>query len=171
MPGEGCRPKVRLHKFEDLDRDGEHDPGEPMLSGVQFDFVELGSEGEEQVHQRTTDASGVASIDFHGPTRLRIRELLRQSGGMWGITTPHQRAGQHWYILPQLEEQAPRSGPVFELGPVHGPANVDGDPVENEDCDDVDLWVGNARSFLPKTGAGGLGTPSAQQVGSELHFD
>jgi hypothetical protein len=149
-----------------------------MLPDVQFDIVQLGPDGAEQVHQRTTDAEGLAFIEFHEPTRIRVRELLRQSGGMWGITTPHQRAGGHWYILPQVGHLAPRSGPVIELGPVNTSTSltaIQGDYQESGDCDDVDLWVGNARSFLPKTGAGGSVDDEkggrAQQVDPGIRFD
>jgi hypothetical protein len=147
-----------------------------MLEGVQFDIIELpkAPEETEQVHQRTTDADGLAEIIFYGPTRVQIRELLRQSGGQWGITTPHDRRGRDWYILPARVPELV-TDPVVQL-----PAALPGGDIKSQqvgeyrhggDCDDVDLWVGNARSFLPKTGAGGKGSGRSQQVDVGVSFD
>ena len=143
---------MRIHKFEDADRDGVFDPGERMLEGLQFDVLELlPGETEPRVHQRRTDAQGRIEIGFPGPTRIRVRELLRQAGGRWGITTAHQRgADGMWYILPSDRPASQLVGPsTADLG---------------GDCDDVDLWVGNAPTILPKTGAGGA-SPRSHPVG------
>lgn len=102
-----------------------------MLPGIQFDVLEL-REGEEPwVHQRRTDAGGSAVLRFTGPARFRARELLRQSGGQWGITTPHRQEAGHWYL------------------------SAKGSTTFGGRCEDTHLWVGNARTFLPETGAGG----------------
>lgn len=102
-----------------------------MLPDIQFDVLEL-REGEEPwVHQRRTDAGGSAILRFTGPARFRVRELLRQSGGQWGITTPHRQEQGHWYLSAK------------------GRTDFGGR------CEDTHLWVGNARTFLPETGGGG----------------
>jgi hypothetical protein len=102
-----------------------------MLTGIQFDILELVADEDPWVHQRTTDTDGLISIGFRGAARLRVRELLRRSGGQWGITTEARQEGDQWYIA--------------RLGQT----------VLGGSCADTHLWVGNARTFLPETGGGG----------------
>ncbi len=120
-----------IHKFHDLDRDGQMDEGEPPLEGIAFDILELVAGDEPWVNQRRTDADGVIRIGFSGPARFKVRELLRQSGGQWGITTGSRLEDGMWYMA--------------RLGQT----------VMGGSCADTHLWVGNARAFLPETGAGG----------------
>ena len=120
-----------IHKFNDLDRDGRLDVGEPMLAGIGFDILELVPGDDAWVNQRRTDADGIIRISFQGPARLRVRELLRQSGGQWGITTEARLEDGMWYMA--------------RLGQT----------VLGGSCADTHLWVGNARTFLPETGGGG----------------
>lgn len=112
-----------------------------MLPGLQFDVIEQLPGEPDRVHQRTTDAKGLIEIDFPGPRQLQVRELLRAAGGQWGITSAHAAIEGHWYI----------TQPGRAL-----PAPLASDPTQHGgDCDDTDLWVGNARPYLPETGAGG----------------
>ncbi len=149
-PGDGCTPEVRIHKFDDRDRDGQRDPGERMLEGIAFDLIELIPGQEPRVHQRTTDEDGMIVLELQQPTDVRVRELLRQAGGSWGITSEHVRGEDgFWYIT---EPEAPTR------------------TVLRADCDDIDLWVGNAPPFLPPTGAAFPLTRS-QQVDLSLAYD
>ena len=110
---------------------GVLDEGEPMLEGIQFDILELVDGDDPWVHQRRTDADGLIRIGFRGPARLKVRELLRQSGGQWGITTEARQEGGMWYMTSL------------------------GQTVWGGSCADSHVWVGNARTFLPETGGGG----------------
>jgi len=76
-----------VHKFHDLDGDGLWGAGEPALEGVPFDFQEGG-----HTHHRVTDHEGLIRICFRGPTVVVVRELPRQTGGRWRLTTPFAAA-------------------------------------------------------------------------------
>lgn len=125
-----CDASLVIHKFMDRDRDGRYDVGEPMLSDVPFDIVEVNATGGDRVHQRRTDAAGLITITFDHRAMVQVRELLREVGGLWTITTPHRRLDRSWYI-------AHRDQTTLTL-----------------ECDEAptELWVGNARPFLPETG-------------------
>ena len=84
-PMPGCAACLVIRKFNDLDGDGIHDAGEPMLDGIQFDITE-----GLNVHQRTTGEDGdpgTIRICFNAPGGIRMEELTRRLGGVWATTT------------------------------------------------------------------------------------
>lgn len=79
-PGE-CNPCLVIHKFHDLDEDGQHDPDEPALEGIRFDITAGG-----KVYPLATGPDGIIRICFPEPVLVVVRELTRPSGGQWIIT-------------------------------------------------------------------------------------
>lgn len=130
-----CDAGLVIHKFMDRDRDGVYDIGEPMLPGVPFDIIEVNATGGDRVHQRRTDDAGVITITFDHRALVQVRELLREMGGLWTISTPHRLLDRSWYI-------AHHNQTTLAL-----------------ECDEapIDVWVGNARPFLPETGRAATG--------------
>jgi hypothetical protein len=73
---------VIIRKFHDMNGNGLVDPGEPLLAGVHFEFEEGG-----RFHRRVTDNQGAATFCMDEPNGIVVRELARESGGQWQITT------------------------------------------------------------------------------------
>jgi hypothetical protein len=75
-----------VHKFNDLDADGQHDPAEPMLPGVRFDV-----KANDLVYPATTGPDGTLKMCFPEGSHVRLDELSRASGGLWTMTTDAAR--------------------------------------------------------------------------------
>jgi hypothetical protein len=73
---------VILRKFHDVNGNGLSDLGEAALSGVHFEFAEGG-----RLHRRITDKQGAATFCMDSAQTITVRELGRESGGQWQLTT------------------------------------------------------------------------------------
>jgi len=76
-----------VHKFEDLDRDGVYDQGEPMLSGWNFSLVAY-YEGPFPVHAASTGADGTVTFPNlepdirHAVTETLVPGWISTTGGL-----------------------------------------------------------------------------------------
>jgi hypothetical protein len=73
---DGC---VVIRKFSDLNANGRHEPGEPMLAGIHFDVAVDG-----EVYSAETDPTGTLRLCFAPGSAVEIREAAR---GLWRLTT------------------------------------------------------------------------------------
>ena len=117
-----------IHKFHDLDRDGNHDPGEPMLEGIPFDIT-----ANKDVHHRTTDRDGLIQICFEQSMRVGIVEQVRQTGGLWNATTRYPseidlECGQTDLWIGNAPLSVPNTGlaRAHRWSRVHGPWHMSG---------------------------------------------
>ncbi len=69
------------HKYEDLDGDGQHDPGEPAVPGV---TVELWKDGAK-VAETATGSDGSYSFQELEPGTYKVKEVLSEC---WAPTNP-----------------------------------------------------------------------------------
>ena len=82
-PTPTCPPgSLRVRKYEDLDRDGEKDTGEPPVEGASF---RLKDEDDNLVDTCTTNASGVCYFSNQCEGRYRVVEVEDEC---WVYTTP-----------------------------------------------------------------------------------
>jgi hypothetical protein len=73
---------VILRKFHDVNGNGVAEVGDAPLAGVHFEFGEGG-----RLHRRITDNQGAATFCMDSPQAVTVRELGRESGGQWQLTT------------------------------------------------------------------------------------
>ena len=73
---------MRIHKFHDLDANGNHDLGEPMLAGIHFEVVV-----DDQVYAGETGDGGLLTMCFAEGSQVDIRESKQYHGGQWSLTT------------------------------------------------------------------------------------
>lgn len=72
--------QIKVYKYEDLDRDGSHDEGEPYLSGWTIELLS----GSTVVDSEVTDSDGEVKFDGVAPGAYTVREVLKHG---WKVTT------------------------------------------------------------------------------------
>jgi hypothetical protein len=79
-----------IRAYEDRDRDGRHDPGEPMIEGIGYKLTSARS-----AYSRSTGADGTVWLCFPDPLDVSLEELSRVAGGRWYITSRERRG---WHV-------------------------------------------------------------------------
>lgn len=72
-----------LRKYHDENENGQPDPGEPPLEGIPFEFT-----AGDEVHRRVSDADGAVRFCMDRPATVGVREMTRETGGVWRLTSP-----------------------------------------------------------------------------------
>jgi hypothetical protein len=73
---------VILRKFHDENGNTVADLTERALPGIHFEFIE-----NNRVHRRITDTQGAATFCMDHAASVQIREVGREQGGLWRLTT------------------------------------------------------------------------------------
>ncbi len=82
---DGPNSCLRIVKYHDVNSNGRRDQGERLLPEMPFEIIE--DRTEPRHHRRDTDRDGEIVICFDRPIRVIVRELTRELGGTWVLTT------------------------------------------------------------------------------------